>query len=137
MADEKNKEIVWLRKNAPFLILLALAFSVVYSFDTRKVPEDINVYGVVSGGEAEVRGVVWKVLRPDSWVRGFKLSPFMSVQVLIENTGDEVIDVHRVRTVVVNKDGTEDATIWMSYGGGTCPLPDVRAERIALFLGGG
>lgn len=93
------------------------------------MPEDIQTYGIVNGGDAVVKGIVWQevgsVFKPEErWV---------SFVVLVENQGSEDLDVFRSRIDVRDSSGEVDA---MSRTLGR-PAILLRAGETFSFWAGG
>lgn len=70
------------------------------AFNTRLVANRLKATGVVTSGEAEVRGVAWRGYGPFWFVGWFEGG--LSFDILVENTGDEDIEI--VKSYIVIRD---------------------------------
>jgi hypothetical protein len=79
--------------------------------DYHKIPDDLSVSSRVNRDDVEVTGIIWYEVRQKGHSK-----PHMSFEVLIENKGEEILEIRYVWLTIRDEDGEEKTRGPVGYG---------------------
>jgi hypothetical protein len=94
-----------------FAWVLALKDSRHAPIDYHNVPDDLSVSSRVNRDDVEVTGIIWYKIRREG-----RSIPSISFEVLIENQGEEILEIRKVWLTIRDEDGEEERRGPVGYG---------------------
>lgn len=115
MSKERKRLLIGYSTLIIVLTGLCLALILV-RMDFRHVPDDLSVSSRVNRNDVEVTGIIWYEIRREGHSK-----PSVSFEVLIENKGEEILEIRKVWLTIRDEDGEEKTTGPVGYGWGYMP----------------
>ena len=79
--------------------------------DYHDIPDDLSVSSRVNRDDVEVTGIIWYEVHQKGHSK-----PYMSFEVLIENKGEEILEISKVWLTIRDEDGEEETRGPVGYG---------------------